>query len=139
METLRRWIYPLCAVALTCGWLLAPADLTSRGGAGGPVATGPGGYTTRATGEVDGNTSAEQMPSVEGKLVRFKAADDNTGSVFIGTSTNMTVKDGTTDTTTGFQLTAGQDTGWVPVQANLNEYWHRESNATDDFTYWVLN
>lgn len=93
-------------------------------------------YSTVASGELAGNTNATQMPTVSCKLVKFKASYDNAGRVYIGGS-GVTVADGSTDTTTGFQLSAGEETGWLPV-ANLNVFYRKCDNAGDDLTYLAL-
>lgn len=90
-------------------------------------------YSTWATGELAGSASALQMPSIACQMVRFKAAYDNVGRVYIGI-TAVTVKDGTTDTTTGFELSAGEETGWLPAD-NLNRFYRISNNAGDDLTY----
>lgn len=94
-------------------------------------------YSTPATGELQGSASAIQMPSVACHLCRFKAVASNVGKVYIGTSTNVTKVDGTTDTTSGFELAAGDDTGWLPV-TNTNVFWRICDNAGDDLTYLCL-
>lgn len=94
-------------------------------------------YTTPATGELAGATSATQMPNVACRLARFKARSDNAGSVFIGVS-GVTAPNGSTDTTTGLELDAGDDTGWIPVD-NLNRFYRICDNTSDDLTYMVLN
>lgn len=93
-------------------------------------------YTTPASGELAGSASATQMPSVACKLAKFKAAYDNAGRVYIGGS-GVTKKDGTTDTTTGIELSAGEETGWLPV-SNINVFYRICDNAGDDLTYLTL-
>lgn len=102
--------------------------------AGGSVASTK--YTTLATGELQGSASALQMPSVACSLARFKARGDNAGNVYIGVS-GVTKPDGTTDTTTGIELSAGEDSGWIPVD-NINRFFRICDNAGDDLTYMVL-
>jgi len=92
--------------------------------------------TTVASGELAGNTGATQMPTVSCKLVKFKAEIDNAGNVYIGGS-GVTKADGSTDTTTGFQLAAGEETPWMPV-TNLNLFYRICDNAGDDLTYIAL-
>jgi hypothetical protein len=91
---------------------------------------------TPVTGERQGSTSAVQLPNVAGSLVRIVARSDNAGSVYVGSS-GVTKPDGTTDTTSGLELTAGQDTGWMPL-TNLNVLYMICDNAGDDLTYMVL-
>ncbi len=92
------------------------------------------GYTPR-TGELAGSVTAVQMPNIPCNAARFKARDDNAGNVYIG-AVGVTAPDGTTDTTTGFPLDAGDDTGWW-VCTNLNQFWRISDNAGDDVIYAV--
>jgi hypothetical protein len=94
-------------------------------------------YRTVATGEVAGSATAAVMPTVSCMLVRFKALASNAGNVYIG-GAGVTVADGTTDTTTGLELTPGDDTGWIPV-SNLNKFYRICDNAGDDLTYVALS
>ena len=87
-------------------------------------------------GEVAGSTSASQFPNITCRMVRFKAHADNAGKVYIGGS-GVTKVDGTTDTTTGYQLSAGEETPWFPVD-NLNRFYRITDNAGDDVTYLAL-
>lgn len=93
-------------------------------------------FTKIACGELAGSASALQMPDVACKLVKFKALNDNAGDVYIGGS-GVTVADGTTDVTTGLEIAAGEETGWLPV-SNLNLFYRICDNAGDDLTYLVL-
>ena len=69
-------------------------------------------------------------------MVKIKARSDNSGSVFLGGST-VTVPDNVTDITTGLELDAGDETGWMPVD-NLNKFWAVCNNNGDDLTYLIL-
>ena len=89
------------------------------------------------TGELAGATSATQMPSVVATMVQFKAVWSNVGNVYIGVS-GVTKVDGTTDTTTGSELGAGESTPWLPA-SNLNVFYRISDNAGDDLTYIVLS
>lgn len=93
-------------------------------------------YTTVKSGELAGSATALVMPTVACKLVKFKAVNSNAGNVYIGAS-GVTVVDGTTDTTSGFELDAGEETGWLPVD-NLNRFYRICDNAGDDLTYLAL-
>ncbi len=93
-------------------------------------------YDTVRSGELAGSLTAAQLPDVNCRLVRFKARDDNAGSVYLGGS-GVTAPDGATDATTGFELNAGEETGWMPVD-NLNRFWRICDNAGDDLTYLAL-
>lgn len=94
-------------------------------------------YTAPASGELAGSTSAAQLPNVPCKLVRFRALSANAGKVYIGVA-GVTLPNGTTDTTTGLQLAAGDDTGWIPVD-NLNRFYRICDNAGDGLTYLAMN
>lgn len=93
-------------------------------------------YRVIATGEIAGSATASQLPDVDCDLVNLKAAVSNAGNVYLGGS-GVTVPDGTTDVTTGFELDAGQETGWIPL-ANLNLLYRICDNAGDDLTYIAL-
>lgn len=93
-------------------------------------------YNKVQTGELAGSTSAVQMPNIACRMVRFKAHADNAGNVYIGPA-GVTIVDGTTDTTTGLQLDAGDDTGFIPI-ANLNLLYYISDAAIDDLTYMAI-
>lgn len=88
------------------------------------------------TGELAGSATALQMPTLTCKYVRYKARVTNAGNVYIG-GASVTKPDGTTDTTTGFSLTPGDDTGWIPV-TNTNLFYRICDNATDALTFIAL-
>ena len=85
------------------------------------------------TGELAGSATAVQMPTRAAYLVKFKAAPDNAGKVYIGVA-GVTKADGTTDTTTGYVLSAGEESGLLPCN-NLNEFYRISDNAGDDLVY----
>lgn len=89
-----------------------------------------------ATGELAGSATAIQMPNIGGKMVRLKAAYDNAGRVYVGL-TGVTVKDGTTDVTSGLEMNAG-DAEWFFLNGNFNELYRICNNAGDDLTYAVF-
>ena len=93
-------------------------------------------YQNVIVGELAGSATAVQMPDRACSMVRFKAHADNAGKVYIGAS-GVTVANGSTDTTTGLQLSAGDDTGWIPVD-NLSRFYRICDNAGDDLTYLAL-
>ena len=93
-------------------------------------------HTTVACGELQGSATALQMPSVACTMVKFKARIDNAGNVYIG-GAGVTKPDGTTDTTTGIELDAGEETGWLRVD-NLSRFYRICDNAGDDLTYIAL-
>lgn len=90
-----------------------------------------------ATGEKAGSTSASQFATITAQFVEFLAKSDNAGSVYIGVANTVTKADGTTDTTTGFELTA-KDRVAFPT-TNLNRFWLICDNAGDDVMYVVYN
>lgn len=92
--------------------------------------------TTIACGELAGSATALQMPSVACRLVKFKARGDNAGYVYIG-GAGVTVPNGTTDATTGLELDALEETGWLTTD-NLNRFYRICDNAGDDLTYLAL-
>lgn len=95
-------------------------------------------YLTYRSGELAGNAAVVQrMPDLAAKLVKIKAEVDNAGNVYIGWSAAMTKANGVTDTSTGYQLAGGDDTGWMPI-ANLDLLYYLCDNAGDDLVYMVL-
>lgn len=95
------------------------------------------GRYTITTGEFAPGVTAAQFPSIAGRLVRLKARGVNAGSVAIGDDNAVTLPNGVTDTTSGLELIAGDDTGWIPLD-NLNKLWGIGTGATDSVTYMVL-
>ncbi len=96
-----------------------------------------GRFTIIASGELQGSTTALQLPNIPCMAVLFKANTNNAGNVYLG-STGVTKSDGTTDITTGLQLTAGDTLPWLPID-NLNRLYRICDNATDGLTYFLLN
>ena len=93
-------------------------------------------FTEVKSGELAGSASAAQLPNIACKLAKLKARGDNAGSVYLG-GAGVTKPDGTTDVTTGIELAAGDETGWLPID-NLNRLYRICDNAGDDLTYMVL-
>lgn len=87
-------------------------------------------------GELAGSATAVQMPNVACTLVNFKAQYDNAGRVYIGVA-GVTVAAGTTDTTSGWQLSPGEETGWIPCD-NINSFYRICDNAGDDLVYMAI-
>ena len=103
-----------------------------------PAGEALGGDLTLAfTGEVGGSTTALQLPTKAGRYFRVKAQGDNAGIVAVGIASDLTLPNGSTDTTSGWPLAAGEETGWLPL-TNLDVLWMRCTNAGDDIAYWVL-
>ena len=88
-------------------------------------------------GELAGSATEVQMPDVKCWMVKFKAVATNAGKVYIG-GEGVTVVDGTTDALSGYELAAGEDTGWLLVD-NLERFYRICNNAGDDLTYIGLN
>ncbi len=93
-------------------------------------------YNSGASGERAGSTTAVQLPDVPCELVYIKAVSSNASGVFIGFS-GVTVVDGTTDTTSGYELEAGEALGPLPMN-NLNQLFMICDVAGDDITYLAL-
>lgn len=93
-------------------------------------------YTTIVTGEVQGGTTSKQLPDIPCSLVNIKAQSGNATNVYIGPST-VVAPDGTTDQISGFELDAGQETGWMAI-GNLNQLWMVTDANGDDITYIIL-
>lgn len=93
------------------------------------------------TGEIAGNASATAMPALKGaKWAKFKAQADNAGKVYIGIVSGLTKAAGTEDRTTGWGLSAGEETDWLPVPGgNLSGFYRICDNAGDDLMYVALS
>lgn len=91
---------------------------------------------TVKSGEIQGGTTAAQMPDIPCVMVKFRALTSNAGDVYIG-GLGVTVPDGETDATSGLELSSGDDSGWIPVE-NLNKFYMITDNNGDDLTYLVL-
>lgn len=86
-------------------------------------------------GEVSGSVTAKQLPTITGGLVWIQALATNAGNVYVG-GAGVTVPDGTTDTTSGMTLAAGDWFGPLSI-ANLNMLYIICTNAGDDITYFI--
>ena len=104
--------------------------------ASGQIREEPGTFATIKTGELAGSATAVQMPDVTCYQVKFKALSDNAGNVYIG-GAGVTVANGTTDTTSGWELDAGHETEWLRVD-NLNVFYRICNNAGDDLVYMAM-
>jgi hypothetical protein len=94
-------------------------------------------YKVPKSGEIQGSATAAQMPDIPCRAVAFTAINDNAGNVYLGGS-GVTVPDGTTDTTSGLELQAGDMTQFIPCD-NLNIFYYICNNAGDDITYLALS
>lgn len=87
-------------------------------------------------GEIAGSETAAQLPDVPvGTYALIKAQADNAGNVYIGSSSGVTVAGGTTDTTSGYPLAAGNELELYVT--NLNLLYRICDNAGDDISYIV--
>lgn len=87
------------------------------------------------TGELAGATSATPFPTTFARWVNIKAKADNGGRVYIGKS-GVTVPAETTDTTSGWPLAAGEETGWLLVPGNeLESIYYICDNLGDALSY----
>jgi hypothetical protein len=93
-------------------------------------------FGTIASGEIAGSVTAAALPNIPCSFARLKARSTNAGSVFIGGS-SVTKPNGVTDATSGFELAANHDTGWMPI-SNLNLLSRICDNAGDALTYLVV-
>jgi len=93
-------------------------------------------YNGISTGELAGSATALQLPDVSCRLVMFVAEAANVGKVYLG-GAGVTKVDGTTDTTSGLQLAAGDATPFIPI-SNLNLLYRICDNAGDDLTYLAI-
>jgi len=94
-------------------------------------------FDTAGSGQIVGSATALVLPDIPCRLVRFKALAANSGNVYIGIAGVTVSTSATTTTTGGFELDAGDDTGWIPVQ-NLNIFYQICTDNTNDFTYLFL-
>jgi len=93
-------------------------------------------FRTVLTGEVRGGTTAAQLPDVPCSGVIFKAPSTNATSIFLGVE-GVTKPNGTTSTTAGFELDAGDESQFIPVD-NLNKLWMITDVNGDDLTYMAF-
>lgn len=93
---------------------------------------------TCVSGELVGIALATQGPDIKCQLVKFKARAVNTGKVNIGFTSGVTLGAGATNTTTGWELAAGEETPWIPVE-NLNKTYRICTSVADHLTYIALN
>ena len=88
------------------------------------------------TGEIKGSITAAAMPTLHAKWVKFKALADNAGVFAIGITSGVTLPAGTTDATSGWPLSAGEETDWMPVPGNdMDGFYYISTAATDDVAY----
>ena len=99
------------------------------------------GHTFPISGEVAGSATAAQLPAAlqrSCKRVIIRARSDNVAeSVYIGFTSGVTVPNGSSDATTGFELTAASPPLELDIQ-HSNQIWYICSAATADFTVVIL-
>lgn len=93
-------------------------------------------YSHVYSGEVSGSAAIKQLPDVDCRMVMFSAPITNANPIWLGGST-VTLADGTTDITSGFELVAGASTPLIPV-VNVNKFYVRCTTATDDILYFAV-
>ena len=96
----------------------------------------PFNYQIIKTGEIAGSLSIARLPDVPCSMVKIKAKGVNTGRVYIG-GASVTVPDGNTDITTGWELAAGVDTDWIGIE-NLNKLYSICNTGGDGLIYIAL-
>ena len=93
-------------------------------------------YDSVASGELQGSAAALQLPDIPCRAVFFTAVASNAGKVYLG-GPAVTAPDGTTDTTSGIELQAGDMTPFIPI-SNLNKLFRICENAGDDLCYFLV-
>jgi len=91
-------------------------------------------YKTLLTGELAGTVTAVQMPDIPCSKVKFKAVRSNSGNVYIGVEGVTKVAGGANNTTSGYELDAGEETDWLWID-NLNKLYRICDNAGDELVY----
>ena len=92
------------------------------------------------TGEIIGKATVTACPSVVCKWVKFKAQASNPTIASVGISASLTLPAGTTDATSGFPLSAGEETDWLPVNSgNLSSFYYICTAVTDHLSYMALS
>lgn len=94
-------------------------------------------YTTVRTGELVAGLAVLRCPAIACDLVKFKAHPGNSGYIHLGWNIGVTITDGTADTTTGFILAAGDDSGWIPI-TDMSLLFYIGSAAAQKFTYLAI-
>ena len=99
------------------------------------------GHTFPISGEVAGSATAAQLPAAlqrKCKRVIIQPRSDNGAElVFVGFTSGVTVADGTSDATTGIELSATDDPLVLDIQ-DSSQIWYICSAATADFTICIL-
>ena len=78
------------------------------------------------------SATPRQCPNIgHTEQVRFKSHPASTGIVYIGFSSASAT------TIQGYPLNAGEDTGWIPINA-LDKFWYVMSDSTTYLNYMVV-
>src|SRR3990170_4263651 len=93
-------------------------------------------YDSVASGELQSSAAPPQLPHIPCRAVFFTAVASNAGKVYLG-GPAVTAPDGTTDTTSGIELQAGDMTPFIPI-SNLNKLFRICENAGDDLCYFLV-
>lgn len=93
-------------------------------------------YKFIATGLVKTTAAAVQMATIDCRMAQIKSAAGNTQTHYIG-GPGVTAPSGTADTTTGWPLAAGEETGWIPVE-NLNQLYIIGGTAGESLYYMLV-
>lgn len=89
--------------------------------------------TVTKGGEILGNVLSQILPSISCRIVKFKALRSNAKPIYIGPS-NLSVPNGTTNTTAGWPLYPGEETDWYFVDS-LSRFEMIGENNTDSVVY----
>lgn len=85
-------------------------------------------FLNNKIGRITGSFNSVRFPDIPCRMARFGAFSGNAGSFFITTDPNVVF---------GFELDAGQETGWFSTDNLNNFYYGRSSGTTDYLSYWV--
>lgn len=121
-------------------WLEGAGDPSDPTNVEGSLRTRVQPYTTVRTGELVSTVTAvgtRQGPNVPCDMVKIKSRNLNVGYIHIGWNAGVSMTDGIEDTSTGFILGPGDDTGWILV-SNLNLLFYVGSVANERLTYIAL-
>ncbi len=89
-------------------------------------------------GGIAGSVAHKALPSLKCSWVKLKACSDNAGSVYLGRDGVVKAHDAD-DTAVGFELDAGDETDWLPLETNdMSELYIICDNAGDALTYMTL-
>ena len=94
------------------------------------------GFKNIASGQELGSVTGRQLSNVPASYINIKARATNADNVYIGKS-GVTTAGASTNTTAGFELDAGEETGWMPVD-NLNRFYIIGPNSNDSVLYLIL-